>query len=142
MDEGKQKILKFIKGKEVGVISTLDSKDKIPESAAVVFSETKNLEIIFGTSNTSRKYMNLKENSHVSFVIGAENGEKSIQYEGIAREVRGDEEEVCRKVHLKKNPASKKYAYMDEQVYFIIEPKWIRFMDYSLDPIEMFEITF
>jgi pyridoxine/pyridoxamine 5'-phosphate oxidase len=138
----KQKILDFIKSKKLAVISTINSGEK-PQSAVVAFSETKNLEIIFGTFSTTRKYKNLQENKNVSIVIGWDEAENiTVQYEGTAEEVKGKELETCREIQLKKNPSSRKYAYEKEQRYFKIKPTWIRYSDFSKEPEEIFNIVF
>ncbi len=140
MEKDKQKILDFIKKKKLGVISTINQEGK-PESAVVAFSETDKLELIFGTFNTTRKYKNLKANQNISFVIGWDEEEKiTIQYEGLARDVKDEEFEECRTVHLNKNPSSKKFAFGKEQRYFKITPRWIRYSDLSLK--EIFEVVF
>src|ERR1700757_5048617 len=75
----KDSILEFIADYSLCVISTV-GQDAKPEAAIVGFSHTEQLELIIGTSNKSRKYANLLQNSHVAIVIGDEIGE--VQYEG------------------------------------------------------------
>lgn len=141
MDE-KSKILDYIKKQKLAIISTIGKKRK-PESAVVAFSETEDLEIIFGTFCTTRKYKNLKYNKDVSVVIGWNEVENiTVQYEGIAKEVKNEELEKCRQIQLKKNPSSKKYAFDKNQTYFMIKPKWIRYSNFFKEPEEIFEIFF
>ncbi len=138
--EKKDKILNFIKKQNLCVISTSNKNGK-PESAVVAFSETDNLELIFGTFYTTRKYKNLQGNKNVSVVIGwdADVG-ITVQYEGVAEEMKGRELDSCRDINLKKNPYSKKYAFEKEQRYFKIKPKWIRYSDFENNDI--FEMNF
>ena len=133
----KQTILNFIKNKKLTVISTINKNNK-PESSVVAFSETNNLEIIFGTLNITRKYANLQNNKSVSLVIGWDEENITVQYEGYAIEAKHEEHDICRDIHLKKNPSSKKYAYDDKQRYFKITPKWVRYSNLSKGDI--FEI--
>ncbi len=56
-------------------MSTINKEEK-SESAVVAIAETEDLELIFGTFFTTRKYANLKLNPHVSVVIGWDDGEK------------------------------------------------------------------
>ncbi len=141
MDENKQKILNFIKNKKLAVVSTIHGDGK-PESALVSFSETENLELIFGTFNTTRKYKNLLANPWVAFVIGWDEENVTVQYEGLAQEVTDKELEECRNLQLSKNPFSKKFAFEKEQRYFKVTPKWIRYSDLSKKPVEIFEVSF
>ena len=140
--KNKKKVLEFIKNKNLGVLSTIN-KFGNPESAVVAFSETEDLQIIFGTFNTTRKYSNLQLNQTISFVIGWDEGENvTVQYEGIVREVTDLEFQECRDIQLKKNPSSKTYAFEKQQRYFKITPIWIRYSDLSKEPEEIFEISF
>lgn len=134
----KSKILEFIKTQTLGVVSTIGSKDGKPQSAVMAFSEADQLEVIFGTFRDTRKYENLKNNPNVSYVIGW--GDVTVQYEGIAEEALGDQFELCRNIHLAKNPESKKYAFDPRQRFFKVKPTWIRYSDFSFDPEQVFEI--
>ncbi|KKS19141.1 MAG: Pyridoxamine 5'-phosphate oxidase [Parcubacteria group bacterium GW2011_GWC1_41_7] len=141
--EKKRKILEFFKKNVLCVLATHDSEHNKPECAVIVFTETENFEIIFGCLNNARKYGYLQKNPKVAFSIGW-NGEENItvQYEGVAKEVTGVEFEQCRDINLKKNPSSKKFAFLPEQRYFRVQPTWIRYSDFSKNPIEEFEIKF
>ena len=142
MDENKRKVLDFIKKKKLAVVSTINFKG-ISESALVAFSETDKLEIIFGTFKNTRKYKNLQNNKNISLVIGWDEEENiTIQYEGLANEVKNKEFEECRIIQLNKNPNSKTYAFEKEQRYFKISPKWIRYSNLSKEIEEIFEIKF
>ena len=140
MEEKQGKILDFLKSQTICVVATIDAQNNKPESAVVAFSETKNLEIIFGTFIDTRKFKNLLNNPNIAFTIGWE--DITIQYEGIARLAEGAVEEDLRNIHLAKNPASKKYAFHENQKFFKITPKWIRYSDFSFDPEKIFEVTF
>ena len=142
MTPQKNKILNFLKTNNLMVLSTMN-KNNTPQSALVAFAETENLELIFGTFATTRKYQNLKHNNHVSLVIGTdETTNLTLQYEGIASEVTGKDLEQCQNHQLQKNPTSQKYASHKDQRYFKINPLWIRYSDLSKNPEEIFEIKF
>src|SRR5260370_507891 len=70
-----------------GVVSSI-SRDGYPQSALVGIATSPELEIIFDTVKSSRKYPNLIERPRCSFVIGW-SGEQTLQYEGIAEEPQG-----------------------------------------------------
>jgi len=133
-------ILDFIKKEKVGVLSTVTPDGK-PEVAVMVISQTDNLELIFQTPTSYRKYENLKKNPSVAVVFGWDMEEFiTVQYEGIAKEARGHEIDECRKIHIAKNPKSEKYANLSENKYFKVKPKWIRYWDFNTD--EKIELTF
>ncbi len=76
----KKKIFEFLNNNKVAVVSTIHSDEDTPESAVVGFGNNESLELVFGTSNTSRKYKNLQKNPNVSFVIGWSSETGSVQY--------------------------------------------------------------
>ncbi len=142
MSEEKLKVREFMKSQKLCVVSTISGEGK-PESALVAFSETENFEIIFGTFNNTRKYENLKKNGNVSIVIGFDDElKKTIQYEGIALEAKGEEIEMCKRIHLKKNNKTKKYNDEKEQRFFIVKPKWLRYIDLDKEPEEIISLQF
>ena len=139
MDRRKEIILNFLKSQLLGVIATVDKNNK-PESALVGFSETDELEIIFGTFNDTRKFANLQQNPHVAFTIS---GPKiTVQYEGVAKMAEVDEIEKYRAIHLTKNPRAQKVSHHVKQQFFKVTPSWIRYTDISQKPPVIWEITF
>src|SRR5206468_10052550 len=77
----------FISQCKLGVLSSIDHRGT-PQSALVGIAATENLEIVFDTVKTSRKYPNLIAKPDCSFVFGW-TGEQTVQYEGIAEELDG-----------------------------------------------------
>lgn len=139
-DEQNAVILSFIKRHKIGVIATADLKGN-PEAAVVEFAETDNLELIFDTFITSRKYRNLKLNSKIAFVIGWDEN-KTVQYEGEAIELEGSELDVCKQIFFRRNPRAKKWDGREGIVYFKVKPKWIRYSDLAVDPWYILEVDF
>lgn len=133
-------ILDYIKKEKVGVLSTVTPDGK-PEAAVMAISQTDDLELIFQTPKSYRKYVNLKKNPSVAVAFGWDMEEFiTVQYEGIAKEAKGKEIDECRKIHVAKNPKSADYAYLADNKYFIIKPKWIRYWDFKTD--EKFVLSF
>ena len=139
--EKKEKILNFIKFCEFGVVSTLDPGSLTPESAVVAISQTDNLEIIFASFSGTRKNHNLEKNKNVSIVIGWDNANKTtVQLEGVAHLLKGDERALLAERHCIKNPESRKYLHDSRQHYFKIIPRWIRYSNFSVNPQEVWEL--
>lgn len=141
MNEQKQKILDFLFDRRLGVISSVNA-DGFPESALVAFSETGDVHLVFGTSEKSRKYANILRKPQVAMVISDEQQRLTLQYEGVARELMGEEKAKAQEAHIRKHPAASKFAKSDTQAYFEITPTWIRFADHHIDPNEIFELKF
>jgi hypothetical protein len=93
----------FMARHRYGVISST-SGDNTPQSALVGIAITPDLEIIFDTVKSSRKYRNLIARSACSFVVGWA-GEQTAQFEGHATEPNG--------------PALKRY----QEMYFTVWPE-------------------
>jgi general stress protein 26 len=137
----KQDVLAFIKTKKHTVISTYTPGES-PESAVIGFGETDKFELIFGTYKTSRKYKNLKNNNKVAFVIGLGEEPVTVQYEGIATELKGEEIEKYVSFYYKKSPDAAQYQSHPEESYWKVEPKWIRYTDISGEEEVIVEFTF
>ena len=136
----KELILNFIKKHTIGVLATA-TPDGLPEAAVIEFAETDNFELIFDTFTTYRKYKNLKNNSRVAFVIGWDEN-VTVQYEGVAEELAGDELKRYKKIYFKKNPDAQKWERFKETTWFRITPKWIRYRDGNASPMAIHEISF
>lgn len=135
----KQIILDFIKKQKLAIISTVDSDCK-PESAALEFGETDDLELVIDTFTSSRKYKNLQTNKNVSFVIGWDEN-ITVQYEGVAEEVKGEAAMKYKEAYWFKNPDAKRWETREGITYFKVTPKWIRYSDLNKDPWVVFEIN-
>ncbi len=140
MDQQRQKILAFLRAHLHGVVATVSPGSPQPESALVGYSETENLEIVFGTSSNSRKFENMRANPNVAFVVWGD--EMTVQYEGTAHVAENGDVAELRAVHLEKHPRSHKYAFEESQRYVKITPRWIRYIDGTISPDDTFELTF
>ena len=134
----KDEVLAFLKQRKHAVISTCGKNDQ-PEAALIGFGETDNFELIFGTYTTSRKYQNLKENNKVAFVISDEEEFITVQYEGVAQEIFGDELEKYVSIYHKKVPGATKYRSLPNQSYWKVQPTWMRYSDLSNEDNEIIE---
>jgi pyridoxine/pyridoxamine 5'-phosphate oxidase len=62
-------LFEFISSCKLGVLGSV-SPEGVPQSALVGIAVTEELEIVFDTLDTTRKFRNLTANSRASFVIG------------------------------------------------------------------------
>ena len=100
---------------------------------------TDNLEIIFNTYSTSRKYKNLKLNPNVSIVIGFGDRLKTLQYEGIAEELEGHQEGKVMSDYKDNLGFFRRWKIKDMR-YFKVKPRWIRLSDFSQYPPKTIEV--
>lgn len=132
------KIRNVIQSNTLAVLSTVTPEGN-SESAVIEISVLDDLELIFDTLASFRKYRNLMVNRNVSVVIGLEL--ITIQYEGVTSELKGNELNKYKKIHLDRFPEAVKFEKLGMK-FFKIVPKWIRYTDVSKQPWEVFEIEF
>jgi hypothetical protein len=133
-------IYAFMAQYRYGVVSSLASNGS-PQSALVGIAVGPELEIIFDTVNSSRKYKNLTVQPVCSFVVGWP-GEKTIQYEGIAVEPKGAELEHYQEIYFAIWPEGLMHRSWPGIAYFVARPKWIRYSDYDQNPPLIEEVLF
>jgi pyridoxine/pyridoxamine 5'-phosphate oxidase len=131
-----QKLAEFIAACDLAVVSSL-SKEGAPQSAVVAIAVTPDLEIVFDTVSSSRKYRNLKANPHCSIAMWI--GEITVQYEGIAEEPAG---EYYKEAYFKKLPDGRDRLSWPGICYFVVRPKWIRYSDFDARPPLIEELSF
>jgi general stress protein 26 len=120
----------FIKQHQLAVISTLSVNGK-PSAALVGFAVSADLEIIFDTVKSSRKYKNLLHNPAIALVIGWDN-ETTLQYEGIAAELAANEEQELKEIYFEAFADwRKRIETWPGLVHFKITPTWIRYSNFN-----------
>jgi hypothetical protein len=128
----------FIAGCRYGVVSSI-AADGTPQSALVGIAVTRELEIIFDTVNSSRKYRNLVERPACSLVVGW-SGEQTVQYEGVAHEPLGAELKRYQESYFEAWPDGVERMKWAGIAYFAVRPRWIRYSDFAQAPARIEEI--
>ena len=123
-----------------GVVSSI-ANDGSPQSALVGIAVTPELEIIFDTLRSSRKYRNLIARPACSFVVGW-NGEQSVQYEGNAVEPQGAEMERIREAYFAVWPDGRARLAWQGLTHFVVKPRWLRYSDFDQSPPQIVEMSF
>jgi hypothetical protein len=136
----KDQLFAFIAEHKLAVLSTIGAKGT-PQSALVGIAVTPELEIIFDTIKSSRKYGNLVANPAAAFVVGW-TGKETLQYEGEAREPVGAELARCQATYFAYLPDGPGRLSWPGICYFVVKPKWIRFSDYGKTPALIEEFRF
>lgn len=126
----------------LGVLATVtDAVTGQPEAAVVGIDVTPDCEIVFDTVRSARKYRNLVDRPRVALVIGWKQ-ETTIQYEGVARELGGPEDDRYREVYYSIYPDGRERAASWEGlVHFVVKPTWVRYSNYN-EPVEISELCF
>ncbi len=133
-----QKLIHFLDKHNLAALATFG--EEYPEVAIVEFAND-DLEIIIDTHDVSRKYANIRRNPKVSLAIGWDD-DITIQYEGVAEELRGGELQACQQTYIDKIPQAAKWARTPGVAFFLIKPTWIRLTDLNQHPWKVEEFTF
>ena len=133
-------IYQFISKQKLGVLGTLSSGGS-PQSALVGIGVTPELEIIFDTVKSSRKFQNLMSNSRCSFVVGWTD-EITVQYEGEAGQPEGAALAHYQKVYFARWPECRSHLSWPGITYFVVRSRWIRYSDFDQSPPFIEEFTF
>lgn len=129
----------FMTRSKLGVLGSL--ADGSPQAALVGIAIAPDLEIIFDTVKSSRKYRNLVARPACSFVIGW-TGEETVQYEGEAQQLQSPELERYQEIYFKVWPECVPHLSWPGIVYFVVRPTWIRYSDFDQNPPFIREFTF
>ena len=115
-----------------GVLSSI-GPDGAPQSALVGIATSPELEVIFDTVRSSRKYPNLVARPRCSIVIGW-GGEQTVQFEGSAVEPQGTELKRCQNVYFAAWPDGPARIAWPGITWFVVRPHWIRYSDFDRNP--------
>ncbi len=123
-----------------GVVSSI-AADGTPQSALVGIATSPELEIIFDTVRSSRKFPNLVARPSCSFVVGWE-GEQTVQFEGMAEELQGSELKRCQDIYFAAWPDGPARMAWPGIAYFVVRPRWVRYSDFDKNPALVEEMVF
>ena len=127
-EAAKQKLYDFMRARGQGVIATA-GPDGRPEAALMDIVVTPALEIIFETTDQTRKFANLTARPAISFVVGW-NGDETLQYDGIVQQPAGRALEEIQRLYVERFPHKASHPDWPGNHYFLVRPSWIRFSNY------------
>lgn len=131
---------RFIERHKLGALATISPSGE-PQAAVVGIAVTRELELVFDTVKSSRKYQNLTANPAIAFVVGGEE-EITVQYEGEAAELRSVADQKYFDTYFEKWPDGRERLKWPGIVHFKVSPKWIRYSDFNKDSFEISELKF
>ncbi len=133
----KQEVLKFLKEKQLAVVSTASSAGK-PEAATVIYFIDDDFNFYFVTRRNTRKFENLQSNSNVAIVVGTELLPVTVQIEGTAELVSGEDGELLMAEIIKRPQIQSLYfgPFLElkgiDFAAFKVKINWLRWL--SVDP--------
>lgn len=135
----KTELFEFMAAQRLAVVGSISLEGE-PQSALVGIAVTKDLEIIFDTLDTSRKYKNLIADPRACLVIGWE-GEKTVQFEGEAFLPKGEKLDRYKEIYFSTWPDGPARQSWPGIAYFVVRPRWIRYSDFNQIPPKIDEQT-
>lgn len=136
-------ILRFMRSQSLAVETSVSSSGA-PQAAVVGIVVTEKFEIVFDTTTSTRKVRNLRHDPRISFVIGGltEGDERSVQFEGIVDEPKGQELERLREIYFTRFPEGRERLSWEGLIHMRARPAWIRYSDFNRVPPEVVEFEF
>ena len=131
-EEGKisrEEVLAFIRQHHLAVIATADLEGS-PEAALINIAVTPEFEIIFETTNATRKFVNLRRNPDAALVIGWDK-DQTLQCSGIVDEPEGRQLDRLKSIFLSAHPDYASHEFWPGNHYFRLTPRWVRFSNYN-----------
>lgn len=86
----KEEVLKYLKSKKIAVVATVN-KNNTPHAATIYYYVDDHFNFFFATNSTTRKVENILNNPNVALVVGTENEPVTVQVEGVAKALTGEE---------------------------------------------------
>ncbi|WP_050404379.1 pyridoxamine 5'-phosphate oxidase family protein [Bradyrhizobium embrapense] len=130
-------LLAFLRMHRLAVVSSVH--DGAPQAALVGIAVSDDIEIIFDTLTTSRKYQNLRTDPRAAFVVGWD-AEQTAQLEGIADFPTGTELAACKQVYFAAWPDGPERETWPNIGYVRVRPRWMRFSDFGAAPARIEEM--
>ena len=133
-------LVRFLRDYKLAVQATV-AKDGAPQAAVVGIAVTDDLEIIFDTLESTRKYQNLVSDPRIALVIGWDH-EKTAQIEGLVDFPSGEDRDRIRAAYFIPYPDGRDRLAWPGITHARVRPTWGRFSDFTTDPPTIEEMTF
>ncbi len=121
--------VRFMRRSRIAVQASLSERTG-PQAAVVGIAISDAAEVVFDTLGDTRKAQNLRRDPRIALVIGWDE-ERTVQYEGIADEPRGEELARLKAVYFSAFPDGRQREHWAGITYFRVRPVWLRYSDFT-----------
>jgi PPOX class probable F420-dependent enzyme len=121
-------LIAFIRARGLGVVATRGPTGS-PQAALVGIAATEEGELVFDCSRDSRKFANIERDPEVAVVVGWDD-EVTVQIEGSADVLSGEELERCKTAYFEQYPDGRSRAVSPATAHIRVTPRWLRHSDY------------
>jgi pyridoxine/pyridoxamine 5'-phosphate oxidase len=111
----------------------------VPQAAVIGFAVTHDLELVFDTLKTSRKYRNMQKAPTMALVIGWDDAQ-TLQVEGVADEPKGAVLDRLKARYFEVFPDGREREAWKDIAYVRVKPAWFRYSDFRADPPKIIEL--
>jgi nitroimidazol reductase NimA-like FMN-containing flavoprotein (pyridoxamine 5'-phosphate oxidase superfamily) len=129
-------LVAFLRKNRYAVEATVSSAG--PQAAVIGIGVTDDLEIVFDTLSTSRKYRNLRADPRMALVVYE--GERTVQIEGTADVPDGAELARLKQAYFAAFPDGPERERWPDIAYVRVRPTWIRWSDFDTNPPTIIEL--
>jgi hypothetical protein len=141
-------LVAFMRANPLATLATV-SAHGAASAALVGVAVSEGFELVFDTVDTSRKFVNLQHEPRVAVVFGVagayrsgSHDERTVQYEGKADVLRGEELDGVREmVYFKQFPDGRERLKWPHITYVRVRPVWMRYSNYNVNPPEIVELS-
>lgn len=112
--------------------------DGSPQAAVVGIAVSDQLEIIFDTLETTRKYQNLRADPRIALVIGWDDA-VTVQLQGAVDFPEGAELERIRACYFVPYPDGRERLAWSGITHARVRPSWLRYSDFTCEPPQVLE---
>ena len=128
----REQLIQFLRKYKLAVQASIAS-DGAPQAAVVGIAVSDQLELVFDTTESTRKYRNLRANPRIALVVGWDH-EATAQIEGIVDFPTGPELQRIRDVYFVPYPDGRDRLAWAGITHARVRPTWIRYSDFTRDP--------
>jgi hypothetical protein len=132
-------LLEFLRRHRIAVQASV-TQAGTPQAAVVGIAITDELEIVFDTVQSTRKYANLVADPRIALVVGWDDG-MTAQIEGIADFPSGSELERIRECYFVAYGDGRDRLAWPGITHVRVRPHWVRFSDFTVDPPHIVELV-
>jgi hypothetical protein len=129
----RDELIGFLRSQKVCVQASVHA-DGRPQAAVVGYAISDDMEIVFDTVTTSRKFANLTTDPRCAITVWS--GEITVQLEGIADVPTGDDLERLRACYFVAYPDGReRLRDWPTLTYVRVRPTWARYSDFATNTI-------
>jgi hypothetical protein len=128
----RSELLAFLRRHRIAVEASV-AKDGAPQAAVVGIAVSDELEIIFDTLDSTRKFANLRAEPRIALVVGWDQ-DATAQIDGVAHFPAGAELARAREVYFSVYPDGRARLTWRGITHILVRPTCVRFSDFGTTP--------